>query len=350
MMRRGGGFDTLLPVTITASREQIMRFRALASHLDEKLPPQSFAKAAWAGLQDSVPRGGVIALHARVSGTRPDSWEDPSVVQIWFRGGADYIVPRADAGIFTLGSFPRDPERGKRLERLADQIHRLTDGRTVPVREIQARLRDTGPFAVRNSALTGRVHIRWDASNIWIIPVERPDVDVEDARRELARRFLHWFGPATKAGFTRWAGVSPRDASETWKQIEDRLVPVEVEGEQRFMLAADADVLADAEPIRGVRLLPADDPFTKVDKKLLVPDAKRRTIVLPPAGESPGYIPGAVLVDGEIVGAWQRQQRKVTIHPFSRLSSQVREAIEQDALTFPIAGSTAPTVSWAENL
>ncbi len=45
------------------------------------------------------------------------------VAQVWFRG-SDYIVPRADAGIFTLGSAPRDPERLGRLDRLADRIHR----------------------------------------------------------------------------------------------------------------------------------------------------------------------------------------------------------------------------------
>jgi hypothetical protein len=333
-------------VNRSASREQVLRYRARVTHLDEKLPPGSFAEAAWGGLQDSVPRGGVISLHARVAATKPDSWEDPSTVQIWFRGGADYIVPRAEAGIFTLGSFPRDLERGAELERLADDIHRVTEGRTLPVGEVQALLKHARPIELRNSALTGRVHIRWDASRVWLIPAERPDIDVEDARRELARRFLHWLGPATKADLARWTGVSPRDATETWKQLEDELVPVEVQDQPRFMLATDIEALVAAEPIRGVRLLPADDPFTKVDKMLLVTDAARRARVLPKTGESPGYIPGAILVDGEIVGAWQRQQRKVTIHPFSKPSTRVRDAIESEALTFPIAGQSAASISW----
>lgn len=167
----------------------MLRYRARASHLDEKLPAGSFAAAAWGGLQDSIPRAGVMSLHARVEGTQPDSWEDPSVVQIWFRGGADYIVPRADAGVFTLGSYPRDPEDGRRLETLADDIHRVTEGRTLRVAEVSERLRLAHQTHVRGVAVTGRVHIRWDASNIWLIPVERPAIDVGDARRELARRF-----------------------------------------------------------------------------------------------------------------------------------------------------------------
>ena len=332
---------------VRVSSRQVLRYRARVSHLDAKLPAGSFAETAWGGLQDSVPRGGVISLHARVDGTQPDSWEDPSLVQIWFRGGADYIVPRSDVGIFTLGSYPRDPERAADLERVADEVHELTGGRMTPSRDLP---RDLGgrPLRVRNTAITGRVHIRWDAANIWVIPVDRPSIDVEDARRELARRFLHWYGPATAKRLASWTGVEPRDALETWHSIEAEVVPVEIEGikERRFMLAGDIDDLRSAKPIDGVRLLPMDDPFTKLDHELLIADPASRARALPKVGRSPGYIPGAVLVDGEIVGAWQRQQRNVTVHPFSERPNRVREAIEAEALAFPIAGTAAPSVRW----
>jgi hypothetical protein len=45
------------------------------------------------------------------------------------------------------------------------------------------------------------------------------------------------------------------------------------------------------------------------------------------------------------VGSWQRQQRKVTIHPWSKLSPAVRDAVEGEALAFPIAGSSKPSVA-----
>jgi len=334
--------------TVQVTPAQLLRYRARVSHLDARLPPGAFAEAAWGGLQDSVPRSGVISLHARVEATKSDSWEDPSLVQIWFRGGADYIVPRDDVGIFTLGSYPRDPERAADLERVADEVHELTDGRMTPSRELP---RDVGgrPLRIRNTSITGRVHIRWDAANIWVIPVERPAIEVEDARGELARRFLHWHGPATVRRLATWTGVEPRDAAETWRSIEAELVPVEIDGvgEVRSMLAADIEDLRSAAPVEGVRLLPMDDPFTKLDHDLLVPDVALRARALPKVGQSPGYIPGAVLVDGEIVGAWQRQQRKVTVHPFSALPARVREAIEAEALTFPIAGASEPSVRWA---
>lgn len=329
-------------------RDQVPRYRARVSHLHAKLPAESFAKAAWGGLQDSVPRAGVISLHARVQDTKPDSWEDPSVVQVWFRGGADYIVPREDAGVFTLGSSPRDPKRAAELDRLADDIHRVTDGRTLIVNEVSKRLGHAHQTGLRVSGLTGRVHIRWDASRIWLIPVERPYIDPEDARRELARRFVHWFGPTTKPALARWTGASAGEATETWKAIEADLVEVTVAGVagRLFMLAADVEAMERAEPVSGVRLLPYDDAFTKLDHELLIPDDALRERVLPRTGQGTGYIPGAILVDGEIVGGWQRQQRKVTLHPFGRLRARVREAIEEEALAFPIDAKSPASVSW----
>jgi hypothetical protein len=333
-------------VTVTFGRDQVVRYRARVSHLHERLAAGSFAEAAWGGLQDSVPRAGVISLHARVEETLPDSWEDPSVVQIWFRGGADYIVPRGDAGIFTLGSLPRDPEQARLLDALADDIQRVTNGETLTVREVTERLALDHPTRIRISAVTGRVHIRWDASNIWLIPVVRPDIDAEDARRELARRFVHWFGPTTVGRLAAWTAVQPRDATATWKGIERELTAVRFLAEERFVLTADVDALLGAEPLVGARLVPFDDPLTKLDKELLVPDEVRRGSVFPPTGQSLGYIPGALLVNGEVVGAWQRQQRKVTIHPWSRLAAGVRATIEREALAMPIAGPSKASVSW----
>ena len=53
--------------------------------------------------------------------------------------------------------------------------------------------------------------IRWDGSHqpdIWNVPA--PDIDPHEARLELARRYLHMFGPATPEAFARWAGIGLR--------------------------------------------------------------------------------------------------------------------------------------------
>jgi hypothetical protein len=126
------------------------------------------------------------------------------------------------------------------------------------------------------------------------------------------------------------------------------LVPVEIDGahgDSRFMLGADMEALERAEPISGVRLLPFDDAFTKYDDPLLLRDEGLRAKALP-RGYSRGFIPGTILVDGEIVGVWQRQGRKVRLHPFGKLAARVREAVEAEALAFPIAATTPASVSW----
>ncbi len=57
--------------------------------------------------------------------------------------------------------------------------------------------------------------------------------------------------------------------------------------------------------------------------------------------------PGAVLVDGEIVGVWRRSKRTATVTPWKRLSAATRNAIEAEAATMPLPASDTPVeVTW----
>jgi hypothetical protein len=95
------------------TRAQILAFRRRAGALDERLPrgARSLRHAAWAGLTDSVPRAALLSIHARVEGTQPSSWEDPSLVQVWGPRNSTYVVPARDRAIFTLGRLPDDARR-----------------------------------------------------------------------------------------------------------------------------------------------------------------------------------------------------------------------------------------------
>ena len=57
------------------TRAQILAFRRAAGALEARLAPgaASLRRAAWAGLQDSMPRAALLSLHARVEGARPDT-------------------------------------------------------------------------------------------------------------------------------------------------------------------------------------------------------------------------------------------------------------------------------------
>ena len=90
------------------ARSQILAFRRHVGALDDRLPPgrTSLRRAAWAGLQDSMPRAALLSIHARVKGTRQSTWEDPSLVQIWGRGTTPSWSPPATSPFSRWGCLP----------------------------------------------------------------------------------------------------------------------------------------------------------------------------------------------------------------------------------------------------
>jgi hypothetical protein len=224
----------------------------------------------------------------------------------------------------------------------------VTHGAVTRVADLPPSLVQQRNASLRRTSATGRVLIRWNASDIWVVPVERPEMDVDEARLELARRFLHWFGPATLRELARWTGEKPRDTRLTMEALAPDLVQVAIDGadsEPRWLLERDVAPLRRAKPIHGVRLLPPSDPFLRFDRDLLVPDVDRRRRVLPEIGQSPGYAPGAILVDGAICGVWQRQASRVRLAPFERLPDTVAESVDQEARRMPIRGGIT-SVRW----
>jgi hypothetical protein len=51
-------------------------------------------------------------------------------------------------------------------------------------------------------------------------------------------------------------------------------------------------------------------------------------------------------VDGELLGGWERRQRRVTIRPWRNLPKKHRGAAEEEALRFPIASGSKAEVHW----
>src|SRR3954469_15565870 len=185
------------PILLT--REHVLAHRRRAGALDARLPPgaESLRTAAWAGLQDSVPRAAVLSIHARVEGTQPSALEDPSLAQVWGPRFSAYVVAERDGAIFTLGRLPDDANGRGRAEDTAARLDAFLAGRTMSYGEA-GRALGMNPNALRYAAPTGTVRIRWDGARLPTIrTVPRPDLDPFAARCELARRFLHVLGPGT---------------------------------------------------------------------------------------------------------------------------------------------------------
>jgi Winged helix DNA-binding domain len=295
-----------------------------------------------------MPRAALLSIHARVKDTHPISWEDPSLVQLWGPRFCTYVVPARDRALFTLGRLPEDA-RGRRVaEEVADRLHGFLDGRRMTDREA-GRALGVHSNSFRYAAPTGTVLIRWEGARapiVWTVPA--PEVDPQDARRELARRYLHVFGPTTPAAFATWAGIGPAEAGAAFEALTRSLTAVRTPIGEAWILTHDEPALrAPAGPAAAARLLPSGDTYYLLqgaDRELLVPDAARRSVLW-----TSRVWPGAVLVAGEIVGTWRRAQAKLTIQSWRRLSRAARDAVEEEAAGLPIPGVEGQiVVRWAE--
>ena len=327
---------------LRVTRQQILAFRRRVGALDERMPEgsESLRRAAWAGLQDSMPRAALLSLHARVDGVASSTLADPSLAQLWGPRYHTYVVPKRDFALFSLGRLPENVKSRLRAERMADRLHAHLDGREMTDREA-GRALGVGN-ELRYSATTGTVAIQWDgarAPTVWTVAAAK--VDPADARRELARRYVHVFGPATADGFARWAGISRRSATDSFASLEASLLPVRSPLGDEWLLAEDEPAIPAGETVAApARLLPSGDAYFLLDgaeRELLVPRDDQRQRLW-----TSRVWPGALLVEGEIRGTWRRSHHTVRIDAWARFSRGTRDAIEAEVDALPLQGVDRP--------
>lgn len=327
----------MAPSRLDLTRPQILAFRRRVGHLDARLPAgrRELRSAAWAGLQDSVPRAALLSIHARVEDTGPNTWEDPSLVQIWGPRFSVYVVPTRDHWVFSLGRLPEDEGRRRHAEELAARLHALLGEGEMTYAEA-GRALGVHPNQLRYAAPTGSVLVRWGgAGKPTIRIVSPPEADPVDARRELARRYLHIFGPSTPGAFAEWAGVGAPLGLATFDRLRRGLIPVQTPIGDAWILARDeSEFRAEPRTSASARLIPSGDAYSLLqgeDRKLLVPDADRRRALWPSR-----VWPGAILVEGEIAGTWRRAKDTVTIQPWSGLTRSQVDLVAEEAASLPV--------------
>jgi len=337
------------PLELT--RDQVLGYRRRIGALDAKLPwsTTSLRQVAWAGLQDSVPRGAQLAIHARIAEAGPGAWEDASLVQLWGPRFSVFVVAAEDHAIFGLGTMPDDPKGRERAERTAAELREFLHGRRMTYSEAGHTM-GVQPNSLRYSAATGTVLIRWEGAGqplIWTVPA--PSITAGEARAELARRYLHVVGPQSVKGIAWWGGMKPARGRDAFERIRDEVIPVRTPAGEAWMLAADEDAVRQGD--RGpepalARLLPSGDPYLMAaDRELLVPNVAHRNILWEPST----VWPGGLLVRGELAGTWRRSLAKLTIHAWRPLSAAEREATDQEAATLRLPGVTsAIRVAWVD--
>ena len=282
-----------------------------------------------------MPRAALLSIHARVEGTTPSTWEDPSLIQLWGPRHHAYVIAARDRAVFSLGRLPEESGLLRVAEDLAVRLDGLLRGARMGYGEA-GRALGGHPNRLRYAAPTGTVLIRWDGARqpvVWTVP--RPEADPRDARLELARRYLHIFGPTTAEAFASWAGIGPQRGAAAFDALRRSLTPVRTPAGASWILTSDEVTLRAAPgPAASVRLLPSGDAYFLLqgrDRELLVArDSFRRALW------TPRVWPGALLVDGEIVGTWRRGVGIVSIQHWRRLSRTEREAVEAEAASLPL--------------
>lgn len=377
-------------MTPTVARDDVVAFR-LASHgLSERSPRGALLDVAGScGIQNSPPGAGQLALSARVSDLTPGDVEDAiaqdkSLLQTWSLRGAPHYLPTAEAAVFTTGVLPPTEEAMRHfvlgvgdavdelgmslteaVELTGAEIREVLGGRRPAIGELGAEIAERiapglapsqravweqeGPYAAGQPLGEGVVHfcIRIltlqqvvcfaprEGNKAPFVLVDEwlddpiPQLDPDRARAELLRRYLHCFGPSTRADFASWLGVRTGDVGPWWDLVAAEMTQVD-HGGAAWILTDDLEALDASPRPTGVRLLPPRDPYLQQRDRSTILAPEHHRAVFRPVGE-----PGTVLAHGEIVGIWRPRKRgrrlTLTIEPFAALTAQDEAALASEA-------------------
>jgi Winged helix DNA-binding domain len=209
--------------------------------------------------------------------------------------------------------------RGEVSERIERRRIRITPERRMhfTLLSVATGVACLGPDAGRSTQLV--------LADEWMGPPPRHDH--EAALRDLARRYLGAFGPATEADFAGWAGLPLGDIRTGLTGIASELRRLRLGDARAFALRRAAR----RAPVGVVRLLAAWDTYLLGyrDRAFVAPPERWRKIT--PGGGM--YYP-AIVRDGAAIGTWAirgpRDKPEITTQPFGALDSETREAVRSE--------------------
>jgi len=171
----------------------------------------------------------------------------------------------------------------------------------------------------------GRPRGGWTSSQFtWSAAPDQPRPPAAAARAELARRWLHAFGPAPRADLQWWTGWTAGQVKQALDQLDT--AEVDLGGTTGVMLAADQDPPSAAEP--WAALLPALDPTAMGwrDRAWYVGEHA------PALFDRSGNIGPTAWWDGRIVGGWaQRKDGEIAVRLLEDAGSEASAAIAAEA-------------------
>jgi len=355
------------PAAAELSWGQVHSFRLERQHLTNQAPKKDLVRVAGdiGGVQAQVMSAAelqvVVRVDCKVDDVRKALWKDRKLVKTWLMRATLHLVPAVDLPIYTaaMGSYGMrntnawlkylqitEPE----LNSVVHAIGEALDGQALTREELIARVAKGRSERVQAALKSGwggllkpvarKGLLCFGPSRGQSVTFVRPqewlgswrDVDPDTALAELARRYLHAYGPATKNDFVRWWGQWPGVGDMAWAALSKELVPVTVEGQRADLLEADIGRITESPGESTVQLLPTFDPYLmghNTRDHLFASEYRARV------SRVAGWISAVVLVDGRVVATWTHQPAKktlnVTLEPFKKLSPSTLKQVRARA-------------------
>lgn len=349
----------------SVTRTQALSFRVRAQQLDREpdaaAHPLAETAVADMGVQDTGPDGGLWALAIR--GVDVSALPGDALVMLWTLRGAPHFYRRADVAWIAAAVEPfSDADAGKRIFDAAKPLKAAGIGNLAALEAVAAAMRSVvtepmvkGEVSTRLTRLMDPPYLRFcrpcNATHLYEMPFRlaalraglelRPGTSppvllrIPGFRRaaktreryDVIRTYLRLLGPATPKHVADYLDAPVKEVQARWPTDA---VEVRVDGQRRWVLAADQPLLTD-EPATVTRLLGPYDLFLQAkDRPLLVEDPVRAKALWPVLGR-----PGAVLAGGEIIGTWRPRKSgtrfTLQVEPWTTVSPQARAAIAAQA-------------------
>lgn len=157
----------------------------------------------------------------------------------------------------------------------------------------------------------------------------QPKVEEVQAQKELFRKYLRAYGPATLRDFAHWSLISMPEVKALRPLLDSEIA----EQNGLLLLREDMNALQAASPaLNSVHLLPYFDIYLlahRFKEHFLKPQFYKRVY------RNQGWISPVVLINGEIAGVWSykpsRKTLGIEVELFARVGSRVRKQIKDRA-------------------
>ncbi len=299
---------------------KVLGFRVRRHLLDRRVSasPAEVARTL-CGLHAQLAATAELSVWARVEGLGRDDVrealeEERTLVKTWAMRGTLHLLASDDLPLYVAVLGPRWDDPGgawlrgfgvtrEQYDAILEGVPRALGARPKTREQLADKLGELGGPELREKLLSGwgallkpsarRGHLVFGPNRGRNVTFVRPDrwlgrlprVETEDAEREILRRFLAAYGPATADDVRRWLGMSVAKLKRMLRALEDELVEVELSGTPAWLLAvrrrraagfSEAEVGAAPACVRPVR--------GRLSAPLVARRSRARAEDLPPAG------------------------------------------------------------------